>query len=489
MARILPRYGYGTTGGQLIPYARHAGSSLGSYIKGTDAGSTREIGGCRPWLRYRSLLGAGTPRTLWPPSMGAPSPTTRPFRSRLAFPSTRTDRLSTSSSPKSPWPQGLPFKSTPLAGIESSGPESPRTSRRLPLAERPLASHWLVPGWNVTPITRLTSLLVLDCQALIHISARPPQYSSKYAGPFRESVLQHTDFIKIKAHMTQEAARSLGLEEAWFGNDRADYWANDLCDSTGPPGTAYVKQQTEAMRSVCTLAPRLSEGLRLPRTLARPPPRLRKPPPEQHNSPHSFRWTGKGWTCIACGHRSRTGKSRRRDMCTHLARLVAGVHPTHRAYQAVQAASGVPVVYCLDCGHYGTSRLAKLEVPCSGYTRITAATRLRSNKHPVDCGLLVRPRCLARMRKALQAVQAQASCDRSGSCRATTDIPSVSAVAPAPQAALAGAGGLRPEELPPDWDEEPPDPCSGDEALPDELQAEVALGWGFSFGLDSAYDD
>jgi hypothetical protein len=48
---------------------------------------------------------------------------------------------------------------------------------------------------------------------------------------------------------------------------------------------------------------------------------------------------------------------------------------------------------------------------------------------------------------------------------------------------------LRPEELPPDWDDEPPDPCSGDDAPPDELQAEVALGWGFSFGLDSAYDE
>jgi hypothetical protein len=34
--------------------------------------------------------------------------------------------------------------------------------------------------------------------------------------------MQHTDLFNIKAHMNREAAQSLGLEEAWFFNDRAD---------------------------------------------------------------------------------------------------------------------------------------------------------------------------------------------------------------------------------------------------------------------------
>jgi hypothetical protein len=29
----------------------------------------------------------------------------------------------------------------------------------------------------------------------------------------------------------------------------------------------------------------------------------------------------------------------------------------------------------------------------------------------------------------------------------------------------------------------------GDDCLPDDVQAEVELGWGFSGGLDSAFDD
>jgi hypothetical protein len=33
--------------------------------------------------------------------------------------------------------------------------------------------------------------------------------------------MQHTDFFKIKAHMTREAATNLGIEEAWFENGRA----------------------------------------------------------------------------------------------------------------------------------------------------------------------------------------------------------------------------------------------------------------------------
>jgi hypothetical protein len=37
---------------------------------------------------------------------------------------------------------------------------------------------------------------VLDCQAPINLSERSPHDSSKYAGPFREAVMQHTDFFK-----------------------------------------------------------------------------------------------------------------------------------------------------------------------------------------------------------------------------------------------------------------------------------------------------
>jgi hypothetical protein len=41
----------------------------------------------------------------------------------------------------------------------------------------------------------------------------------------------------------------------------------------------------------------------------------------------------------------------------------------------------------------------------------------------------------------------------------------------------------------PEWDDEPFEFSGGDDCPPDEVQAEVALGWGFSVGLDSAFDD
>jgi hypothetical protein len=39
-----------------------------------------------------------------------------------------------------------------------------------------------------------------------------------------------------------------------------------------------------------------------------------------------------------------------------------------------------------------------------------------------------------------------------------------------------------PEEVPPDWDEEPPDLPFGDDFQPDDLQADAALDWGSRLG-------
>jgi hypothetical protein len=58
-----------------------------------------------------------------------------------------------------------------------------------------------------------------------------------------------------------------------------------------------------------------------------------------------------------------------------------------------------------------------------------------------------------------------------------------------PSAALAGDGEILLSDLPPDWDEENPEAHSGDDFPDEDLQAEVAIGWGFSVGLDAAFDD
>jgi hypothetical protein len=91
---------------------------------------------------------------------------------------------------------------------------------------------------------------------------------------------------------------------------------------------------------------------------------------------------------------------------------------------------------------------------------------------------------------ALLAVRASEAEANAGSPPSVPDTRLPAQEAPAPRlAAPVGARGIPDSEFPPDWDEEPPDPYSGDDYPPEDLQAEVALDWGFSAGLDMAFDD
>ncbi len=67
--------------------------------------------------------------------------------------------------------------------------------------------------------------IISDCQAVVQAFANLKQhawYMSKSACMWRSSEINRIPAIqKVKAHVSQQEAKELGLEEHWFGNDTA----------------------------------------------------------------------------------------------------------------------------------------------------------------------------------------------------------------------------------------------------------------------------
>jgi hypothetical protein len=116
--------------------------------------------------------------------------------------------------------------------------------------------------------------------------------------------------------------------------------------------------------------------------------------------------------------------------------------------------------------------------------------RLRANKHPVTCQALCQTRSIARLRAALSLVQAEFTAAQQGLEASTPGRRLV--IVPEDAAPVDGLPNPDPSPEAMGFAEGPPDsgPPSEDEDYPsDGVQAEVALGWGFAAGLDSAFDD
>ena len=107
--------------------------------------------------------------------------------------------------------------------------------------------------------------IISDCQAVVQAFAnlaRHADYRSKFAGMWRSPDIERVIACKkVKAHLCQQEAIQLGLEEDWFGNDNADYWAKDTLADTWKDGIAYVKHRKEQSIKACHLAEQVADKL------------------------------------------------------------------------------------------------------------------------------------------------------------------------------------------------------------------------------------
>jgi hypothetical protein len=71
-------------------------------------------------------------------------------------------------------------------------------------------------------------------------------YRHKFAGHYAGEAAPFLQPVKIKSHMTEHAAAALGLATHWFGNSKADKFANEAWASTGSAGKEYIEQQKTA---------------------------------------------------------------------------------------------------------------------------------------------------------------------------------------------------------------------------------------------------
>jgi hypothetical protein len=82
-------------------------------------------------------------------------------------------------------------------------------------------------------------------------------YKCKFAGHYKGASAARLVPVKVKAHISEQAAKDLGCHLHWFGNDRADYWANDVRNTTGKAGVEYVAQQRAAFTDLLQATARI----------------------------------------------------------------------------------------------------------------------------------------------------------------------------------------------------------------------------------------
>ncbi len=239
--------------------------------------------------------------------------------------------------------------------------------------------------------------IVSDCQAVVQAFAnldRHADYRSKFAGMWRNADIKRVPFCKkVKAHLCQQEAIELGLEEDWFGNDKADYWAKDTLADTWKDGEAYVKDRKEQSTKVCHLAEQVAD--KLVQVLREIPKEARpKKPTKALTVPHQFVWRKDRWYCIGCGCIKRNRTSRLDLVSCHTRKTITlACHGSHRLFGAWEAAAAVqighvgmaPITFCIRCGCYSSTRLVDLKHKCivtTARSNITIIKRLQAKIHP-----------------------------------------------------------------------------------------------------------
>jgi hypothetical protein len=130
-----------------------------------------------------------------------------------------------------------------VAQCEATGPQSA-------IAGEALAAEIAIQRLTADPMhTETDTELVADCLAVIRALSGGPtdsSYKCKFAGHYKGANTARIVPVKMKAHLSEQAAKDFGCHQHWFGNERADYWANDVRNTTGKAWADYVSLQRAA---------------------------------------------------------------------------------------------------------------------------------------------------------------------------------------------------------------------------------------------------
>jgi hypothetical protein len=254
------------------------------------------------------------------------------------------------------------------------------------IAAEAIAVELATFGLRNSPTSCDTTKLVADCQAVINNLQSLPRalgYRHKYAGHFLDTANPHLTPIKIKSHMTEAVATQLGLRDHWYGNEKADRFANEARADTGKAGREYIDKQKALFAHIITVTALAAD---LPPVLTRPSRRTTDALREarQQPDPHAFARQGPRWICTKCGVTARRS-ARKLGGCSQAARVVDRLHPTHRLFVALREEQGLytPFYFCNKCGAHSTSRVAALHSLCLPKLISTPAMkRLEAGRHP-----------------------------------------------------------------------------------------------------------
>jgi hypothetical protein len=220
----------------------------------------------------------------------------------------------------------------------------------------------------------------IDCQAVVQALSNPvpfaQNYRSKFAGDLKHPHIDKLRPRKVRAHLSELVARSEGTFDQWYGNDKADRFANEARASIGKPATDYVKECSVRNGVLGKVADRLAEEMPTLRTI----PKREKPPTAVHPTlPHHWVWHETRWCCLDCGRTARRrGPALLKSACRGPPDQ-ASPHQSHRLSRGF--VDHMPLTFCRDCGGYSTTRKGKLQQPCRPRAS-TILSRLRRGLHP-----------------------------------------------------------------------------------------------------------
>jgi hypothetical protein len=183
--------------------------------------------------------------------------------------------------------------------------------------------------------------------------------------------------------MTEAVATQLGLRDHWYGNEKADRFANEARADTGKAGRDYIDKQKALFAHILKVTAAAAD---LPPVLTRPCRRTTDTLHEARRQPdpHAFARQGPRWICTQCGITARR-YARKLGGCSQAARVVDRLHPTHRLFVALREEQGLftPFYFCNKCGAHSTSRVAALHSLCLPKLIPTPAMkRLEAGRHP-----------------------------------------------------------------------------------------------------------
>jgi hypothetical protein len=232
--------------------------------------------------------------------------------------------------------------------------------------------------------------VVTDCASVISyyhqaLLGRATSYQNVLGGVWSEV---HLDTIaqmhKIKSHMSKDKAREAGVEHWWEGNFRADLLAQKAAERAllaHAEAEAYNRSVARAEKFLRDIAKALVlwKGVAVSHHDLEKVAATRKP--HDPLPPHQYEWDqqAKAWTCARCWKTRKTSMNGQIDTtgCKAISRADARkLHYSHSLRFAQGPWGARPLMYCVKCGHYTTTRLAALSKICRG--QYTAAGELTS---------------------------------------------------------------------------------------------------------------